>query len=139
MNHLPTVHFQVQTVSCREGTWRITPFSKKLGSPTFIRHGVGPFGIGPTTPDILGDILYNIYIYKTIVTSHLPNHHGITSPLTTIYIQPHLPDLLNGMILQVNKSPSIRLGSWPLRWMANQMAYFDKVDPATWWLMVVSN
>ena len=57
------------------GTWRIIPDSKWLGSPTFIRHEVRPFGRGPTT------LLRGLTI--TMVINHL----------------------LSGMILQVTLFP----------------------------------
>ncbi len=36
--------------------WRIIPFSKWLGSSPFISHGVRPFGRGPTTRSLGGQI-----------------------------------------------------------------------------------
>ena len=64
-------------VTCKnlpETTWRIVSFSKWLGSPPFISHGVRPFGRGPTTRS-LGDL-------ETMIINHL----------------------LTGMILQVTAS-----------------------------------
>ena len=54
------------------GTWRIISFSKKLGSPPFISHGVRPLGRGPTTPGLGDENVHRGYGNHGYVTSWEP-------------------------------------------------------------------
>ena len=69
----------VSTLSLRDmtsPTWRIIPVSKWLGSPPFIRHGVRPFGRGPTTRSLVDNdpiTMEKKNTYASVLGAHLPS------------------------------------------------------------------